>query len=214
MSSVAVIDYGMGNLHSVSKALEFVEPGVEVRVTSDPALVASADRVILPGVGAMRDCIAEMLRVGVDKEVTDAINSGKPFLGICVGMQALLESSEENDGVECLSHFKGEVKYFGDDLREEGERLKVPHMGWNEVAQMTDHPLWNEIEDGSRFYFVHSYYVQSEVRDLVSGVCRYGHQFDVALARDNVFAVQFHPEKSSKAGLQLLKNFLNWDGKI
>lgn len=214
MSSVAVIDYGMGNLHSVSKALEFVEPGVEVRVTSDPALVASADRVILPGVGAMRDCMAEMLRVGVDKEVTDAINSGKPFLGICVGMQALLESSEENDGVECLSHFKGEVKYFGDDLQEEGERLKVPHMGWNEVAQMTDHPLWNDIEDGSRFYFVHSYYVQAEDRDLVAGVCRYGNQFDVALARDNAFAVQFHPEKSSKAGLQLLKNFLNWDGKI
>lgn len=214
MSTVAVIDYGMGNLHSVAKALEFVEPGVEVLVTADPALVASADRVILPGVGAMRDCMAEMLKAGVDKEVTDAINSGKPFLGICVGMQALLESSEENNGVDCLSHFKGEVKYFGDDLQEEGERLKVPHMGWNEVAQMTDHPLWNEIEDGSRFYFVHSYYAQSEDRDLVSGVCRYGLQFDVALARDNVFAVQFHPEKSSKAGLQLLKNFLNWDGKI
>lgn len=213
MSSVAVIDYGMGNLHSVAKALEFVEPGVEVRVTSDPALVASADRVILPGVGAMRDCIAEMLRAGVDKEVTDAINSGKPFLGICVGMQALLERSEENDGVDCLSHFKGSVNYFGDDLAEEGERLKVPHMGWNEVAQMDDHPLWNEIEDGSRFYFVHSYFVTAEERDLVSGVCRYGQQFDVALARDNVFAVQFHPEKSSKAGLQLLKNFLNWDGK-
>ncbi|WP_299181520.1 imidazole glycerol phosphate synthase subunit HisH [uncultured Neptuniibacter sp.] len=214
MSSVAVIDYGMGNLHSVAKALEFVEPGIEVRVTSDPALVASADRVILPGVGAMRDCMAEMLRVGVDKEVTDAINSGKPFLGICVGMQALLERSEENSGVDCLSHFEGEVKYFGDDLREEGARLKVPHMGWNEVSQSIDHPLWDNIEDGSRFYFVHSYYVQADARDLVAGACHYGLPFDVALARDNVFAVQFHPEKSSKAGLQLLKNFLNWDGKI
>ncbi|WP_286240866.1 imidazole glycerol phosphate synthase subunit HisH [Neptuniibacter halophilus] len=214
MSTVAVIDYGMGNLHSVAKALEFVQPGVEVWVTADPERVASADRVILPGVGAMRDCMAEILRAGVDKEVTDAINSGKPFLGICVGMQALLQRSEENGGVDCLAHFDGEVKYFGDDLREEGDRLKVPHMGWNEVAQMIDHPLWSEIEDGSRFYFVHSYYVQSEQRDLVAGVCRYGLQFDVALARDNVFAVQFHPEKSSKAGLQLLKNFLNWDGKI
>lgn len=213
MSSVAVIDYGMGNLHSVAKALEFVEPGVEVRVTADPALVASADRVILPGVGAIRDCIAEMLRLGVDKEVADAINSGKPFLGICVGMQALMQHSEENSGVECLSHFTGNVEYFGDDLEEYGDRLKVPHMGWNEVAQMTDHPLWKDIEDGSRFYFVHSYYVKSEQSEVVSGVCRYGKTFDVALARDNVFAVQFHPEKSSKAGLQLLKNFLNWDGQ-
>ncbi len=214
MSSVAVIDYGMGNLHSVAKALEHVEPGVEVRVTADPALVASADRVILPGVGAMRDCMAEMLRVGVDKEVTDAINSGKPFLGICVGMQALLQSSEENGGVECLKHFDGEVKYFGDDLRENGERLKVPHMGWNEVRQSKAHPLWTDIEDGSRFYFVHSYYVKAEQPELVAGTCEYGLGFDVALSRDNVFAVQFHPEKSSKAGLQLLKNFLNWDGKI
>lgn len=214
MSSVAVIDYGMGNLHSVAKALEFVEPGVEVRVTADPALVASADRVILPGVGAIRDCVAEMLRLGVDKEVTDAINSGKPFLGICVGMQALMQHSEENDGVECLSHFDGDVKYFGDDLREQGERLKVPHMGWNEVAHTINHPLWKDIEDGSRFYFVHSYYVSAEQRDFVAGTCRYGNDFDVALARDNAFAVQFHPEKSAKAGLQLLKNFLNWDGKI
>lgn len=214
MSSVAVIDYGMGNLHSVAKALEFVEPGVEVRVTADPALVASADRVILPGVGAIRDCVAEMLRLGVDKEVTDAINSGKPFLGICVGMQALMQHSEENDGVECLSHFDGDVKYFGDDLREQGERLKVPHMGWNEVAHTINHPLWKDIEDGSRFYFVHSYYVSAEQREFVAGTCRYGNDFDVALARDNAFAVQFHPEKSAKAGLQLLKNFLNWDGKI
>lgn len=214
MSSVAVIDYGMGNLHSVAKALESVEPGVEVRVTADPALVASADRVILPGVGAIRDCVAEMLRLGVDKEVTEAIESGKPFLGICVGMQALMQHSEENGGVECLSQFDGNVKYFGDNLEENGQRLKVPHMGWNEVVQLGDHPLWANIADGSRFYFVHSYYVEAKHRDLVAGVCHYGKQFDVALARGNAFAVQFHPEKSSKAGLQLLKNFLNWDGKV
>ena len=213
MSTVAVIDYGMGNLHSVAKALEYVEPEVKVLVTADPELVASADRVILPGVGAMRDCMAEILRAGVDKEVKDAIESGKPFLGICVGMQALLNSSEENGGVDCLSHFSGAVKYFGDDLQEQGERLKVPHMGWNEVQQVSDHPLWQDIDNGSRFYFVHSYFARAEQRESVAGTCHYGETFDVALARDNVFAVQFHPEKSSKAGLQLLKNFLNWDGK-
>ncbi len=213
MASVAVIDYGMGNLHSVAKALETVQPGVEVRVTADPAQVASADRVILPGVGAIRDCMAEMLKRGVDREVAQAIASGKPFLGICVGMQALMQSSEENGGVTCLSHFDGQVRYFGDDLQENGERLKVPHMGWNEVRQSISHPLWAEIEQDSRFYFVHSYQVQSARPELVAGTCHYGIDFDVALARDNVFAVQFHPEKSSRVGLQLLKNFLNWNGQ-
>lgn len=213
MASVAVIDYGMGNLHSVAKALETVQPGVEVRVTADPAQVASADRVILPGVGAIRDCMAEMLKRGVDREVAQAIASGKPFLGICVGMQALMQSSEENGGVTCLSHFDGQVRYFGDDLRENGERLKVPHMGWNEVHQSISHPLWAEIEQDSRFYFVHSYQVQLAQPEQVAGNCHYGIDFDVALARDNVFAVQFHPEKSSRVGLQLLKNFLNWNGQ-
>lgn len=212
MATVAVIDYGMGNLHSVSKALEHVSPGTEVIVTADPEKVRNADRVILPGVGAIRDCMAEIRRLGVDKEVAEAIASGKPFLGICVGYQALMQDSEENKGVDCLAHFDGHVKYFGDDLTENGERLKVPHMGWNEVYH-DDHPLWEGIEDGSRFYFVHSYYVKADQRDLVSATCTYGLEFDVAIARDNVFAVQFHPEKSSKVGLQLLQNFLNWDGK-
>jgi len=212
MATVAVIDYGMGNLHSVSKALEHVSPETEVIVTADPEKVRNADRVILPGVGAIRDCMAEIRRLGVDKEVEEAIASGKPFLGICVGYQALMQSSEENNGVECLGHFDGHVKYFGDDLTENGERLKVPHMGWNEV-QHDDHPLWANIDNGSRFYFVHSYYVKADQSALVSANCTYGLEFDVAIARDNVFAVQFHPEKSSKVGLQLLQNFLNWDGK-
>jgi len=212
MATVAVIDYGMGNLHSVSKALEHVSPETEVIVTADPEKVRNADRVILPGVGAIRDCMAEIRRLGVDKEVEEAIASGKPFLGICVGYQALMQSSEENNGVECLGHFDGHVKYFGDDLTENGERLKVPHMGWNEV-QHDDHPLWANIDKGSRFYFVHSYYVKADQPALVSANCTYGLEFDVAIARDNVFAVQFHPEKSSKVGLQLLQNFLNWDGK-
>ncbi len=214
MSSIAVIDYGMGNLHSVAKALEYVAPGVEVRVTADPEQVRSADRVLLPGVGAIRDCMAEIRRLGVDQEVAEAIASGKPFLGICVGYQALMQRSEENQGVDCLGHFEGQVKYFGDNLTEtDGARLKVPHMGWNEVQQRIDHPLWANIPDGSRFYFVHSYYVDAQDKDLVAGKCHYGVDFDVALARENVFATQFHPEKSHTVGLQLLKNFLNWDGK-
>jgi glutamine amidotransferase len=214
MSSIAVIDYGMGNLHSVAKALEHVQPGVEVLVTSDPKQVANADRVLLPGVGAIRDCMAEIYKQGVDKEVAEAIRSGRPFLGICVGFQALMQHSQENGGVDCLSQFEGTVNYFGDDLRDAaGERLKVPHMGWNEVQQSIDHPLWHGIDDKSRFYFVHSYYVKAAQRAQVAATCEYGVEFDVALSHNNVFAVQFHPEKSHTAGLQLLKNFLNWNGQ-
>jgi len=214
MSSIAVIDYGMGNLHSVAKALEHVQPGVEVLVTADPQQVRDADRVLLPGVGAIRDCMAEIRRLGVDAEVAEAIRSGKPFLGICVGFQALMNFSEENGGVECLGEYDGRVNFFGDDLKDEqGERLKVPHMGWNQVQQTVEHPLWQGIDNGSRFYFVHSYYVRVQNPELVAGTCEYGVPFDVALAQNNVFAVQFHPEKSQKAGLQLLQNFLNWDGK-
>ncbi|WP_027853517.1 imidazole glycerol phosphate synthase subunit HisH [Marinobacterium litorale] len=216
MSSIAVIDYGMGNLHSVAKALEHVQPGVEVRVTADPEQVRTADRVLLPGVGAIRDCMAEILRLDVDKEVREAIASGKPFLGICVGYQALMEFSEENGGVDCLSEFEGRVNFFGDDLHEgeNRDRLKVPHMGWNEVEQRIDHPLWKDIDNGTRFYFVHSYYVKLAQREQVAATCHYGVDFDVALAHKNVFATQFHPEKSHTAGLQLLKNFLNWDGQF
>jgi glutamine amidotransferase len=214
MSSIAVIDYGMGNLHSVAKALEHVQPGVEVWVTNDPKKVAEADRVLLPGVGAIRDCMDEILKQSVDKEVAQAIRSGRPFLGICVGYQALMSRSEENGGVDCLDEFAGEVKFFGNDHKDHnGDRLKVPHMGWNQVAQTIDHPLWHNIDDQTRFYFVHSYYVNVADRNLVAGTCEYGNQFDVALSHNNVFAVQFHPEKSHTAGLQLLKNFLNWDGK-
>jgi len=214
MPSIAVIDYGMGNLHSVAKALEFVQPGIEVRVTADPEQVRTADRVLLPGVGAIRDCMAEIRRLGVDREVSEAIASGKPFLGICVGYQALMQDSEENNGVQCLGEFDGHVRFFGDDLRDEhGDKLKVPHMGWNCVEQSLDHPLWAGIDNGSRFYFVHSYYVKLDNRDQVAATCNYGLDFDVALHHQNVFAVQFHPEKSAKPGLQLLKNFLNWDGK-
>jgi glutamine amidotransferase len=169
---------------------------------------------LLPGVGAIRDCMAEIYKQGVDKEVAEAIRSGRPFLGICVGFQALMQHSQENGGVDCLSQFEGTVNYFGDDLRDAaGERLKVPHMGWNEVQQSIDHPLWHGIDDKSRFYFVHSYYVKAAQRAQVAATCEYGVEFDVALSHNNVFAVQFHPEKSHTAGLQLLKNFLNWNGQ-
>lgn len=215
MSSIAVIDYGMGNLHSVAKALEHVEPGVEVRVTADHDQIMSADRVLLPGVGAIRDCMAEIRRLGIDALVKEVIASGKPFLGICVGMQSLMEHSEENGGVECLGHFKGGVHFFGENHRDEqGEKLKVPHMGWNQVRQSRPHPMWKDIEDGCRFYFVHSYYVKADNPEQEAGQCHYGLDFDVAIADKNVFAVQFHPEKSQHAGLQLLKNFLNWDGTV
>ncbi|HLS99207.1 MAG: imidazole glycerol phosphate synthase subunit HisH [Porticoccaceae bacterium] len=209
---IAVIDYGMGNLHSVGKALEQVAPRAEVIVTADPAEIAEADRVVFPGVGAIRDCMAEIRRGGFDAVVTKAINE-KPVLGICVGMQALMGYSEENGGVECLNVFPGTVKYFGDSLREaDGTRLKVPHMGWNQVHQTIDHPMWRGISQDERFYFVHSYYVQAE-GDVTAANCHYGVTFSAALARGNLFAVQFHPEKSHTAGLQLLRNFVNWRGE-
>jgi glutamine amidotransferase len=210
MNTIAVIDYGMGNLHSVAKALEHVAPQAQVLVTNDPQIIADSDRVVLPGVGAIRDCIGEMQRLGVDKIVADTLGQ-KPMLGICVGMQALMRFSSENDGVDCLNHLPGEVTCFSDQVAVTDGHLKVPHMGWNKVQQF-DHPLWSGIDNLSRFYFVHSYFVRSEDRSLVAGTCHYGVDFDVALAQKNLFAVQFHPEKSHTAGLQLLKNFVLWDG--
>lgn len=208
MTTVAVLDYGMGNLHSVAKAIEHVG-AARVEVTNDPAKVRAADRVVLPGQGAMRDCMAEMKRFGVDVAVREALKT-KPLLGICVGMQALLGHSEENGGVDGLGIYAGDVKFFGHDRIENGEKLKVPHMGWNEVWQTQKHPLWANIPDGSRYYFVHSYYCEPAEESLSAGRSHFGLDFCSALARDNVFAVQFHPEKSSTVGLQLLKNFLQW----
>ncbi|EZQ19487.1 imidazole glycerol phosphate synthase subunit HisH [Pseudomonas sp. G11-1] len=211
MSSVAVIDYGMGNLHSVAKALEHVGAR-QIIVTSDAQQILDADRVVLPGVGAIRDCINELRQLGLD-QVVRQVASEKPLLGICVGMQMLLQRSEENGGVDALGLFPGTVKYFGDDLREGDVRLKVPHMGWNQVKQSADHPLWHRIEQDARFYFVHSYYASPERTSQLAGRCHYGVDFAAALAQDNVFATQFHPEKSHTNGLQLLQNFLAWDGR-
>ena len=213
-SVVAVVDYGMGNLHSVAKALEHVaDEHTQVIVTSDPAVIDAADRVLLPGVGAIRDCIAEMHHTGLIPSIRKAM-AEKPFLAICVGIQSLMSHSEENAGVDCLDHFKGNALFFGEDHTDsEGNKLKVPHMGWNQVKHTLKHPLWEGIPDQARFYFVHSFYVVPDNQNEVAGTCEYGHEFCVALARDNVFAVQFHPEKSHKDGLQLYKNFIHWDGK-
>jgi glutamine amidotransferase len=211
---VAVIDYGMGNLHSVASALQHVGAD-EVVVTHDADLIRKADRVVFPGVGAIRDCMAEIRRLKCDELLSQALTQQHvPVLAICVGLQALMDRSEENDGVECLGMIPGDVRFFGNPLTDaSGQRLKVPHMGWNEVRQHMDHPLWTGIPDMSRFYFVHSYYVHAEDRSLLAGSVEYGVSADAALARDNLFAVQFHPEKSANAGLTLLKNFLEWNGQ-
>jgi len=209
---IAIIDYGMGNLHSVSKALEQVAPRADIVVASNLDEIADADRLIFPGVGAIRDCMGAIRHQGFDVAVKKAITE-KPVLGICVGMQALMSHSEENGGVDCLDIFPGTVRFFGSSVREaDGTRLKVPHMGWNQVHQTVDHPMWRGIEQDERFYFVHSYYVDAG-SEVTAASCRYGVNFSAALARGNLFAVQFHPEKSHTAGLQVLKNFVNWRGE-
>lgn len=214
MQTIAVIDYSMGNLRSVTKALEHVaETRLKVVLTSSPQEVLSADRVVFPGQGAARDCMLAIDEHELRETIIDAARS-KPFLGICMGLQVLVQHSEENGGTDCLGLFPGEVRYFGDHLADaSGARLKVPHMGWNQVRQTRPHPLWNGIADNSRFYFVHSYYLQTEAPDLEVGHCEYGKQFSCAIAQDNVFALQCHPEKSADSGLQLLKNFVEWDGQ-
>jgi glutamine amidotransferase len=211
MTTIAVIDYGMGNLRSVSKALEHVAPGARVQVTSDPAAVAAADRVVFPGQGAMPDCMREMEARGLRPAVLAAARA-KPFLGICIGLQMLFDASDEGNvrGLEVLA---GRVHRFAHaGMRDrEGGRLKVPHMGWNQVWQRKPHPLWSGIEDGTRFYFVHSYYAEAADANIVSGVTDYALPFTCAVARDNIFAVQFHPEKSHTAGLRMLSNFVDWN---
>jgi glutamine amidotransferase len=207
---IAVVDYGMGNLRSVSKALEHVAPTKTVVVTSNPDEIARAERVVFPGQGAMPDCIRELDARGLRSAVLHAAEN-KPFLGICIGLQMLFEHSEEGDCAG-LGLFKGNVKRFAlaDVLDMNGEKLKVPHMGWNQVYQAQPHVLWKSIENAARFYYVHSYYIQPESDALTSAYSEYPKRFSSAIARDNLFAVQFHPEKSATAGLQLLSNFVNW----
>ncbi|NCN88573.1 MAG: imidazole glycerol phosphate synthase subunit HisH [Gallionella sp.] len=208
MTDVAIVDYGMGNLRSVYQAVRKVAPDAVVSVTDNPEIVAAAGRVVFPGQGAMRDCMHEMEARGLRQAVLDAAHN-KPFLGICIGLQMLFEHSTEGD-VPGLGLLPGEVVRFAHDLKDaQGNKLKVPHMGWNQVHH-AQHPLWSGIQQDARFYFVHSYYVQPRDVALVQATSDYPQPFVCAVARDNLFAVQFHPEKSAAAGLKLLQNFINW----
>jgi glutamine amidotransferase len=205
---IAVVDYGMGNLRSVSKALEHVAPDAEVCVTSDPEWILAADRVVFPGQGAMPDCMRELDGRGLREAVLKSARR-RPFLGICIGLQMLFDRSEEGNA-EGLRVFKGAVRRFRPETMAK-DHLKVPHMGWNQVMQSHLHPLWHGISEGERFYFVHSYFAVPDDSRLIAAHATYGAEFCVAVARENIFAVQFHPEKSQSSGLRLLSNFVSWN---
>jgi len=208
MVDVAVVDYGMGNLRSVEQALRKVAPAAEVAVSDDAGVIASAKRVVFPGQGAMPDCMRELDARGLRKPVLKAAHQ-KPFLGICIGLQMLFEHSDEGN-VAGLGIMRGNVVRFACDMHDaRGGNLKVPHMGWNQVHHR-DHSMWHGIAQDERFYFVHSYYVQPQDDSLVQATSDYPQPFVCAVARDNLFAVQFHPEKSQAAGLRLLQNFMQW----
>ncbi len=210
--TVAVVDYGMGNLRSVSQAVRHVaqDSGLEVIVTSRPEEVRSAERVVLPGQGAMPDCIRELQESGLRDAVLEAAAS-KPLMGVCVGMQMLLSRSEEGptDGLGLIDGAVLRFRLEG-QLQPDGSRYKVPQMGWNQVLQTRQHPIWAGVPDGAYFYFVHSFYAKPSDRRHSAGETEYGQRFTCALARDNIFATQFHPEKSADHGLALYRNFLHW----
>lgn len=209
MPHIAVVDLGTGNLHSVAKAIEKLASPGQVRITSEAAVIRSADRVVLPGQGAIASWFDALIGRGLADAVQDALGT-KPVLGICVGMQALFDHSDEDGGIDALGLIAGSVRRF-DHQRMTELGLKVPHMGWNRVTQSADHPLWEKIADGTRFYFVHSFYASALEKEHIVGITEYGAEFVSAVARENVCAVQFHPEKSHRQGLQLLENFLVWD---
>jgi imidazole glycerol-phosphate synthase subunit HisH len=210
---LAIIDYGMGNLNSVAKAFAHVAPQLEVRITSDAREIARAQRVVLPGQAAMPDTMRALRETGMLEATRTAHASGKPFLGVCLGLQLLFDHSEEGN-CPALGFFPGHVRRFANPLQDtDGRTLKVPHMGWNAVFQPTaqmSHPCWHGIPSGSAFYFANSYFVEPAATDCVAGTANYPAPFCVAFAHGNVFAVQFHPEKSAAHGLQLLKNFTHW----
>jgi glutamine amidotransferase len=200
---IAIIDYGMGNVRSVQKALEYVAPNANVFLTDDVVKIHAAERVVFPGQGAMGACMEKLSRHNLSEAIILA-SQQKPFLGICLGLQLLFEHSEENGGTKGLGIIGGDVIKFP------ANALKVPHMGWNNVEQTNQHPLWHKIPNEARFYSVHSYFVQVKDSDLTIGTTKYGTEFTCAIAQDKVFAVQFHPEKSAQDGLQLLKNFVDF----
>lgn len=210
MASIGVVDYGMGNLHSLGKALERVSVPARVEISYDPKVLVKCDRLVLPGVGGVRGCVDELRRLELFEVLRNEARK-KPLMGICLGMQVLLEYSEENGGVKGLGLFPGEVRRFPEtEVAADGTRLKVPHMGWNQVRQPMAHPIWKGIPDESWFYFVHSYRAVTPTTEHVLGETDYIGRFPSALARENVVAFQFHPEKSQAAGITLLSNFVNW----
>ncbi len=207
---VAVVDYGMGNLRSVSKAAEHAaDNNTRIVVTHDPSIIEDADAIIFPGQGAAKACMAALNETGMIHPVQKAARE-KPFLGICMGLQVLMSHSDENGGIDCLDVIAGNVKHF--DFPQDST-LKIPHMGWNQIKQTKEHALWHKIPQDSRFYFVHSYYVQPENSDYISGTTTHGITYPSVLSHENLFAIQAHPEKSAEHGLQLFKNFLLWNGQ-
>lgn len=221
MQTLGIIDYGMGNLHSLAKSFERVAAGTRIVVSYDPETLLGCDRLVLPGVGGVRACMNELRRLELNDLVLEAARR-LPLLGVCLGMQVLLDRSEENGGVAALGLIPGEVRRFPDPLPETGaeptlpvgdERLKVPHMGWNRVRQARPHPIWAGVPDQSWFYFVHSYYAAPQNAAHALGRTEYGDEFASAVARDNIVGFQFHPEKSQGNGLRLLANFVHWNGE-
>jgi glutamine amidotransferase len=215
--TIAIVDYGMGNLRSVYQAFHHVAPDANVLIAHTPEEILSAERVVLPGQGAMPDCMKHLEESGLLEALLDAAKN-KPLLGVCVGEQMLFDQSAEvrasshSAWTPCLGLIPGEVRRFelAGKLQPDGSAYKVPHMGWNQVRQDRQHPLWNDIPDLTSFYFVHSYYVVPQRKEDVTGSTEYGNWFTSAVARDNIFATQFHPEKSAEYGLQLYKNFVSW----
>jgi len=204
---IAVVDYGMGNLRSVQKALE--NTGHNVLVTSSPNKILNAHSVVLPGVGAFKDCIHNLEKLNLIEPILKSIKGGKPFLGICLGLQILFTESEEFGKTPGLDLIKGKVARFSSEYNPAGTRLKIPHMGWNSISMKKDLPIFGGVEDGSFFYFVHSYYVIPDDKELVATTTSYGIEFVSSIHKENIYACQFHPEKSQQIGLQLLKNFGN-----
>ena len=206
---IAIVDYGMGNIRSVEKA--FIKIGADVRITADPKVIADAKGIVLPGVGAFKDCMRNLDDLRLLDCIVKEIGKGKPYLGICLGLQILFTESEEFGFCRGLNVFRGKVVKF--KFNEQGSTLKIPHMGWNHVAFQKDHPVFRDIPDEAQFYFVHSYYPSPADDRLVIGWTDYGQLFCAALARRNLVAVQFHPEKSGRPGLQILANFCRWEGE-
>ena len=204
MKTIAIIDYGMSNLSSVVKAMKYIAPNEKIIVSSNAEEIDNSDKIIFPGQGAAKNCMRSIYEKKLD-EVIKKNSKEKPFLGICMGMQVLMDFSDENDGTQCLNIIEGKVEKF---KPQKNNKIKIPHMGWNKIIKRNDHPIWHNIKDESFFYFVHSYYIKPLDKSVVIGETKYGKIFSSVIAKNNIIAIQGHPEKSSGTGLQFLKNFI------